>query len=641
MPLVATRGAASAQGFGEFAQSAPANYIEDVFQTWLYTGNGSTQTINNGIDLSGKGGMVWFKRRNVIEQNNIYDSARGWDAGGELITNTTDAAQDKGSGYFSVSGTGFSFPTAVYNGSGATYASWTFREQPKFFDVVSFTGTGANATIAHNLGSVPGCIIVKQTNTARSWQVYHRSLSAGQYLELNTTGTAGTDATEFRATPDATNFYLGTSASVNQSGGTYVAYLFAHDAGGFGLTGTDNVISCGSYTGNGNATGPVVTLGYEPQWLLVKPTNFATDWSIIDNMRGAPWGSDGQILQPNTNAAETNRSVRFNPTGFQPADTFADFNRNGTTYIYVAIRRGPMRVPTTGTSVYNADISNGSNPEYVAGFPVDMSITGFRTGGTSFYPSLGARLLQNFYLQTANTSIQDASSQFKYDYQTSWYNGSQTANAFVAWMFRRAPGYFDVVCYSGTGANRTIAHNLTVAPEFMIVKSRSAISNWRTYNATDGNAKYMNLQDTDAAVTDSTNWNNTSPTASVFTVGTNSNVNASAGNFVAYLFASCPGVSKVGSFTGTGATQVINCGFTGGARFVLIKAASTTGNWLVWDSTRGIVAGNDPYLTLNTTASEVTNTDWVDTAATGFELSNAGGNLVNSNGVTYIFLAIA
>jgi hypothetical protein len=110
---------------------------------------------------------------------------------------------------------------------------------------------------------------------------------------------------------------------------------------------------------------------------------------------------------------------------------------------------------------------------------------------------------------------------------------------------------------------------------------------------------------------------------------------------VAYLFATCPGVSKVGGYTGTGTTQTINCGFTGGARFVLIKATSTTGDWYVWDSARGIVAGNDPYLLLNSTAAEVTTTDWVDTAATGFELSNAGGNLANSSGVSYIFLAIA
>jgi hypothetical protein len=131
------------------------------------------------------------------------------------------------------------------------------------------------------------------------------------------------------------------------------------------------------------------------------------------------------------------------------------------------------------------------------------------------------------------------------------------------------------------------------------------------------------------------------PTSTTFTVSNTANFNNGATTYVAYLFATCPGVSKVGSYTGNGTTQAIACGFTGGARFVLIKSTSTSGDWYVWDSARGIVAGNDPYLALNSTAAEVTTTDWVDTAATGFELSNAGGNLANSNGVSYIFLAIA
>ena len=156
-----------------------------------------------------------------------------------------------------------------------------------------------------------------------------------------------------------------------------------------------------------------------------------------------------------------------------------------------------------------------------------------------------------------------------------------------------------------------------------------------------GWTKFLNLNNTNLEYTSDV-FADTAPTSSVFSVRKASgSVNETNRNFVAYLFATCPGVSKVGGYTGTGTTQTINCGFTGGARFVLIKASSATGGWYVWDSARGIVAGNDPYLLLNSTAAEVTTTDWVDTAALGFELSNAGGNLANSNGVTYIFLAIA
>jgi hypothetical protein len=127
----------------------------------------------------------------------------------------------------------------------------------------------------------------------------------------------------------------------------------------------------------------------------------------------------------------------------------------------------------------------------------------------------------------------------------------------------------------------------------------------------------------------------------VFSLGTSIRANQSGTTYVAYLFATCPGVSKVGSYTGTGTTQTINCGFTGGARFVLIKRTDDIGDWYVWDSARGIVAGNDPYLLLNSTAAEVTSTDYVDTFAAGFELTATAPAAINASGGSYIFLAIA
>jgi hypothetical protein len=97
----------------------------------------------------------------------------------------------------------------------------------------------------------------------------------------------------------------------------------------------------------------------------------------------------------------------------------------------------------------------------------------------------------------------------------------------------------------------------------------------------------------------------------------------------------------VGSYTGTGTTKQIDCGFTAGARFVMIKRTDSTGDWYVWDSARGIVAGNDPYLLLNSTAAEVTSTDYIDTYSAGFEISSTAPVAINANGGTYLFLAIA
>jgi hypothetical protein len=653
MPIIGSEGAASSKGFGQFARASAPTYIEEVFSTYLYTGNGSTQTITNGIDLAGKGGAVFAKSRtNASGFPSWFDTNRG--ALKRLQSSSTLQEGTVANSLTAFNSDGFSVGS-VLSASSENFVGWTFRKQPKFFDVVTYTGDGASSrNIAHNLGSVPGCFIVKETNySGTNWRVYHRSLGNTNEVYLNTTAASTATTSWASTTPTSAVFTVGVSggAGPNDSGSNYVAYLFAHDAGGFGLTGTDNVISCGSYTGNGSSTGPVVTIGYEPQWLLVKNASDVSNWALIDNMRG--WNViDGAAnvaqLLANTASAEV-QSQRAKPlsTGFQINDNGSSVNTSGATYIYIAIRRGPMKVPTDATKVFSpvAYTGNDTNPRTVGTLQVtDLAINMNRLGeGDS--PIWVDRLRgPELYLDSAATSAEAGG-------LTGWLLGQvgQTINGirntnpttYIDWLFRRAPGFFDVVCYTGTGVIRTVAHNLAAVPQMIIVKSRNISGFWPVYAEPMGNQGYVLLDATDAKSLDVI-WDSTSPTSQVFSLaGPAYGVNDSGGTYVAYLFASAPGVSKVGSFTGTGATQVINCGFTGGARFVLIKATSTTGNWLVWDSARGIVAGNDPYLALNSTAAEVTNTDWVDTAATGFELSNAGGNLANSSGVSYVFLAVA
>jgi hypothetical protein len=630
-------------------------FIEDVFSTWLYTGTSATQTINNGIDLAGRGGLVWIKGRSAATDHALYDTARGSDL--DIASNTTAAqtTQLQFQGLFGFGLSGFGIGTlAKINTNAATYASWTFRKQPKFFDVVTYTGNGANRTIAHNLGSVPGCIMVKRTDTTGDWRVYHKNTLAN-YMVLNSTAAVAFDTTPWNNTlPTSLVFSVGTDATVNANGGTYVAYLFASDAGGFGATGADNVISCGSYIGNGSATGPDVTLGYEPQWLLIKRFFAGTgDWNLIDNMRGFVVGGTDAELNPNLLSAEsTGTFVTPTATGFQLNTTDAGYNSSGSSYLYIAIRRGPMRTPTTGTSVFglNARTGTGANATVTGGQTDDAVL--IKNRGAAVASLFSSRLTGTGYLVTSSTNGEPAAGTnilqanpwdvmdgVKVGTNSTITNAS--ANVFINYLFRRAPGFFDVVCYRGTGANRTVAHNLGVAPELMVVKGRSGTTAWQVYSSALLNTEYLVLNTTAAKATGATRWNSTAPTNSAFSLGTASEVNTNNATYVAYLFASCPGVSKVGSYTGTGATQVIDCGFAAGARFVLIKRTDSTGDWYVWDTARGIVAGNDPYLLLNSTAAEVTNTDWVDTAASGFELSNAAGNAINTNGASYIFLAIA
>jgi hypothetical protein len=148
---------------------------------------------------------------------------------------------------------------------------------------------------------------------------------------------------------------------------------------------------------------------------------------------------------------------------------------------------------------------------------------------------------------------------------------------------------------------------------------------------------YLNF--TDAEVTRS-EWNNTTPTNSVFSMSTSAAVNASGADYVAYLFATKSGISKVGSYAGNGTSQTIDCGFTTGARFIMIKRTDAPGDWKIYNSARGIIAGNDPTISLNVTGSEDSSYDAVDPDATGFIVNtNLGG--VNVNAATYIYLAIA
>jgi len=192
----------------------------------------------------------------------------------------------------------------------------------------------------------------------------------------------------------------------------------------------------------------------------------------------------------------------------------------------------------------------------------------------------------------------------------------------------------DVVAYTGTGSARTVAHNLGVAPEMMWVKKRSGSGNWAVYAAPLGATNYLILNSNGRTFAYDGYWNDTTPTSSVFSLKTDALVNASGSTYIAYLFATLAGISKVGSVTHSGTTNV-DCGFTSGARFVLLKRTDATGDWYVWDSERGIVSGNDPYLLLNSTAAQVTNTDYIDPLSSGFTITSS------FTAGDYIFYAIA
>ena len=632
-------------------------YVEDVFSTYLYTGTATTLNIENNIDLAGEGGLTWIKSRSSGTLIHVlHDTERG--APERLNTASTDAqaTMPAGVGVTSFNSNGFTLGTGTnYNASGGSYASWTWRKAPKFFDVVTgTTGSDTNYRISHNLGSVPGCIIFKRTDAASTWIIWHRSLSSttdsrlqlgynatlGEQTRTNTWGTSGPTDTDFGI--DTTYFGAGIP---------FAAYVFAHDAGGFGDDGEQNVISCGSYTGTGATQD--INLGWETQFLLVKKTNSTGDWYLYDVMRGMAVTGDHRRLAANLSDMEYSLTAGPRPiaSGFQ-LDASSNINTSGSTYIYIAIRR-PMKTPESGTEVFGAVARTGTGVATTVESGVLNDLAIIKNRGSGVEPALWAnRLTGPYYMKSASTNAETSSTTAvipanPWDLMGGMRVGSTSAatNAsgsnFINYHFRRAPSFMDVVAYTGTGVAHAEPHNLGVAPEMMIVKTRSTAENWIVYHSALTATSYLNLNTDGIGGTTSIAWDNTEPTATNFTVGLWNNVNGSGVTNIAYLFATLPGVSKVGSYTGTGTAQTIDCGFSSGARFVLIKRTDSTGDWYVWDSVRGIVAGNDPYFFLNSGAAEVTSTDYIDPVASGFEISSSAPAAINASGGTFIYLAIA
>jgi hypothetical protein len=634
--------------------------ITDVFSTYLYDGTGAAQTITNGIDLAGEGGLVWLKNRvNTFGVPHIlYDTNRGVEKA--LQSNSTNAefTNTSGEGLQSFNSDGFSLGNNYYgeNINEQPVASWTFRKAPKFFDVVTYTGDGvAGHEIAHNLGSVPGMIVVKCLTNVTFWAVYHRGVDSTApedfVLRFNdTSARLNTNANWNDTAPTSTNFTVGDNSWVNQSGQTYVAYLFAHNDGDGGFNGGD-IIKCGSYTGTG-AAGNFIDLGFEPQWVLTKRTDLSASWVLQDNMRSMSH-SDYAWLYPDLSDAESSGpfsggSAAAVPNGYVINNTGAVNNASGGNYIYIAIRRG-TKVPESATEVFGIDTRSATNPSFTSNFVTDFALA--RDASQTWEWVVAQRLTQGTIFEGINSSAEVSSSSFNFDYQTGYGNLGSANSNYYGWMWKRAPNFFDVVAYTGVGGGTGISysHNLGVAPEMMWVKARNSTSDWIVYHkgadATSPQDKFLNLNDT-GSVGDALYWWDTAPTDIQFTVGPYTETSSSGVNYIAYLFATLPGISKVGSYTGDGTTdgsKIIDCGFTSGARFVMIKAYNTGGDWMVYDTTRGIVVGNDPILSLNDTVAEATTYDNLIPNSSGFAViqNTDGAYTTNESGHSYIFYAIA
>ena len=460
---------------------------------------GSPSLSDTGVEVGeGKGGLVWIKNRVTTSDHALVHSG----ASNEYVSSNSSSPSVGPIGYPFVQGTATGFNINIdagsslvnFNTNGSEYVSWTFAKQEGFFDVVTYTGNDvAGREIPHNLGSEPGMIMVKRLTGSENWQVFHKDLSnpLTKLLVLNTDAAASNQSTspQFPAMPTDAVFSVGDDTAVNYGGALggeaqdYVAYLFAHDAPMFGPNGDESIIKCGSYVGNGSDDGPEIDLGWEPQWLLVKNATASANWNLIDTMRGTtPNRGYDNLLYPNTaDAEETWRVLYPTATGFKVDDSGSSWNGLGNTHIYMAIRRPHKPAeefePDELFAMDSPGNTSGGAPKWVSGFPVDMAF--FRDINSAQQTSISTRMLGARYLQTNDIDGNQNDANATFDHPDGFYKYIPVSD-FQAWMFKRAPGFFDVVTQDAT-IDHMFPHNLGVPPEMIWLKASDAQQSWSVY----------------------------------------------------------------------------------------------------------------------------------------------------------------
>ena len=371
--------------------SAPAT-AKGGFDIVTYTGTGSSQSLS----LSFQPDLIWVKTRSHSVDHKLVDSVRGLTKVQEPNNARVDATDSNG--ITATSATGFTVGTSSdFNTSSRTYVAWCWKaggtavsntdgsitssvsaSTDYGFSIVSYTGTGSNATVGHGLNSAVKWLLVKSRGTTQSWQTFHVSVGNTKSMHLNTTDTPDTASSYWQDTdPTSSVFSVGSSNSVNQSSTEYIAYCWS-EVSGFS--------SFGSYEGDGDGTGPDVTTGFKPRFVIIKNIDEAAGWRIYDSDRGT-----SAVLRTNlsTNEFTTSDPIVFLSDGFRlTGTTNEETNKSGMTYIYAAFSGEPpgdlvdslFDAPTNGSQ---SDTGAGGevSGNYVTLNPLDSTLGSNLTNG--------------------------------------------------------------------------------------------------------------------------------------------------------------------------------------------------------------------------------------------------------------------
>ena len=657
-------------------------FLEDVFRSDYYTGNTAVSS-GYGPNLLDEGGMTWTKCTSATQYWSIRDTARGpnlWMSCADSHSNQT------GNGSYAFLTTGQTSGTDGVNGdSNQQFTSCSFRKAKGFFDVVSYTGNSTNRTIAHNLGCVPGAIVVKKTNGVGNWIFGHKDVNGGSNpwnynMRFNSTDAQSANNTMWNDTaPTASSFSVGTSADVNETGGEYIAYLWASgdaDSQVFGREGAEtNIIKCGTYTGNSGSQS--INVGFRPDWWLIKSIDSGgtTDWMwqdkfITGNISKSGYG-DNDRLYLSTNLgkqglmrmAPKSGGLNGNIKGFNIESEGTNYNTNGNRYIYIAVRSPDYAVCRDGST--GVDGENGVASQYftmsqgTSGsscppgcFPANFApdVMYFRQYNGSDHTAMATRDMKtqsDGYTWPMDTTT-DANTGGSSD---AWYSSKgmhRNYNSnYQAWMWKKGPG-MTYVWYEGTNTNATIYHDLGAVPEMMIFKAlnRSDENPLWHHGLNNGvNAKYymVKTNSRNAQFDSRGDWipntaSGLDPTWNYFKVGSGSPVNANSSMNVVSLYRSVPGMSKVGYYQGDSSGLTITTGFQ--PRYMWLKRTNANDSRFYYlDTVRGWGAGDDEWLEFSAQSGQQ---GWNFGAPTSTGFTLTGGNShTNATGNNYIYYAHA
>lgn len=333
----------------------------DYFNTLLYTGDGTSSRNITGVGFQPD--WVWLKQRNTTRNHALTDSVRGVNK--QIYSNLTSSESTDSGTVTAFISDGFTVGSDNQaNQSSGTFASWNWKgangtasngngsitstvsvNTTAGFSIVSYTGTGSNATIGHGLGAAPAMIIIKNLGAAQGWCIFHEDIGATKFLSLNSTDAQVTASDRFNDTsPTSSVFSVGTHADTNGNSATYIAYCFAEKQG---------YSKFGSYTGNGNADGTFIHTGFRPAWIMMKRTDTTGGWMMYDGTRDS-FNLTEKYLQANeanTEATGSSNRIDIVSNGIKLRATGSFENASGGTYVYMAFAENPFVANDSGTAV--------------------------------------------------------------------------------------------------------------------------------------------------------------------------------------------------------------------------------------------------------------------------------------------------